>query len=133
MSTAAMAEQAAIDGGVPATAKDKWSNEAVTEHHGNPVKLELDFARAEAHRRATATVKRTRRRCCRPRGRKATHSGSPVESSFNGWSAGCARSKRSYDRLCRGWERMTATAQLNGAAVAATGKTEEQNGEKPRR
>jgi len=35
------------------------------------VKLEPGFARAAAHRRATATVKRRRRRCCRPRGRKA--------------------------------------------------------------
>jgi len=71
-STAATAEQAVVDGGVPATAKDKWSNQAVIEHHGNPVKLEPGFARAEAHRRATAMVKRTRRRCYWPRGRKAT-------------------------------------------------------------
>ena len=60
-STVATAEQAVIDGGVPATTKDKRSNQAVTEHHDNPVKLEPGFARAEAHRRATATVKRTQR------------------------------------------------------------------------
>ena len=47
--TAAMAEQAVVDGGVPATTKDKQSNQAVTEHHGNPVKLEPGLARAEAH------------------------------------------------------------------------------------
>ena len=48
-----------IDGGVPVTAKDKQSNQVITEHHDNPVKLEPGFARAEAHRRATTTVKRT--------------------------------------------------------------------------
>jgi len=59
-----------VDGGVPTTAKDNRSNQEVTEHHGNMVKLEPGFARAAAHRRATAMVERTRRRCYRPRGRK---------------------------------------------------------------
>ena len=58
-STAATTEQAVVDGGVPVTVKDKQSNQAVIEHHGNLVKLEPGFARAEAHRRATTTVKRT--------------------------------------------------------------------------
>jgi len=42
------------------------------KHHGIMAKLKQYFARAAAHRRATATVKRTRRWRCRPRGRKAT-------------------------------------------------------------
>ena len=60
-------------------------------------KLELHRARAKTHRRVLATVTRTRRQCCRLRGRKACTAGFPAESSFKGWLAGCARSKQSYD------------------------------------
>ena len=67
-----------VDGGVPATTVDKMVNQPGTKHHGIVAKIKQDFARSEAHRRATATVKRTRRRCCRPRGRKVT-SGGPGE------------------------------------------------------
>ena len=85
-STAATAQQAVVDGGVSATAKDKRSNQAVTEHHGNPMKLESGFAGAEARRRAMAMVKRTRWRCCRPRGRKAMSGVSEQSQSTRaGW------------------------------------------------
>ena len=85
-STAATVEQGVVDGGVLATAKDKWSNQVVTEHHGNPVKLEPGFARAETHRRATTTVKRMRRQCCRPRGRKVcTATSRWIQASKASW------------------------------------------------
>ena len=54
------------DGEVPATAVDKMVNQPGTKHHGIVAKLKQDFARLEAHCRATATVKRTRRRRCGP-------------------------------------------------------------------
>ena len=64
---------ASDDGGdVLVAAVDKMVNQPSTKHHGIVAKLKQDFARSEAHRRATATVKRTRRWRCRPRGRKAT-------------------------------------------------------------
>ena len=50
-----------VDGGVPATAVDKMVNQLGTKHHGIVAKLKQDFARSEAHRRATAMVKRMRR------------------------------------------------------------------------
>ena len=132
-STAAMAEQAIIDGGVSVTAKDKRSNEVVTEHHGNSMKLEPGFARAEAHRRATTTVKRTRRRCYRPRGRKAT-SGGPRQNQAPrlGW-VGSQVVGGTEARFAEMVKALRRRRKLDGAAVAATGKTEEQNGEKRRR
>jgi len=57
----------------------------------------------------------------------------PAKSSYKSWLAGFAKRRWSYGRLCRGWESATAMAQLNGAAVAVTGKAEETNGEKRRR
>ena len=59
--------------GAPVVAVDKMVNQSGTKHHGIVAKLKQDFARSEAHRRATATVKRTRRRCYRLRGRRATN------------------------------------------------------------
>ena len=53
------------DDDVPATAVDKMVNQPGTKHHGIMAKLKQGFARSEAHRRALATVRRTRRRCCR--------------------------------------------------------------------
>jgi len=92
-STAATAEQAVVDGGVLATVKDKRSNQVVTEHHGNPVKLEPGFARAEAHRKsyghgeahATAMLPVARKKS---NGRRF-----PAKSSYQGRFAGCARNK----------------------------------------
>ena len=49
------------DGDVPVAAVDKMVNQPGTKHHGIMAKLKQDFARSEAHRRAMATVKRTRR------------------------------------------------------------------------
>ena len=49
------------DGDVPVAAVDKMVNQPGTKHHDIVVKLKQDFVRLEAHRRATATVKRTRR------------------------------------------------------------------------
>ena len=61
-----------VDGGVPVAVVDKRINQPGTKHHGNMGKLELCRAREKTHRRVLATVTRTRRRCCRPQGRKAT-------------------------------------------------------------
>ena len=60
------------DGDVPATTVDKTVNQLGTKHHGIMKKLKQGFTRSEAHRRALATTALPRRRCCRPRGRKAT-------------------------------------------------------------
>ena len=60
-----------VNGGVPVTAVDERINQLGTKHHGNMAKLELRRARTKTHHRVLATVTRTRRRCCRPRGRKA--------------------------------------------------------------
>ena len=49
------------DGDVPVAAVDKMVNQLGTKHHGIVAKLKQDFARSEAHRRATATMKRMRR------------------------------------------------------------------------
>jgi len=53
------------DGDVSMTVGDKMVNQPGTKHHGIMAKLIQDFVRSEAHRRATATVKRMRRRRCR--------------------------------------------------------------------
>jgi len=65
-----------IDGGVPATAVGKTSKQQVIEHHKNKTELMAYQAQAETDRGALATAKRARRRCCRPRGRKAASGGS---------------------------------------------------------
>ena len=49
-----------VDGGVPMTAVDEMIKQQGIKHHGIMAKLKQEFARAAAHRRATATVKRTR-------------------------------------------------------------------------
>ena len=49
-----------VDGGAPATMVDEMIKKQGNKHHGIMAKLKQDFARAAAHRRATATVKRTR-------------------------------------------------------------------------
>ena len=49
----------------------KMRNQWVIEYHGIVAKLKQDSVGAEAHRGALATVRRTRWRCCRPRGRRA--------------------------------------------------------------
>ena len=45
------AEEAVIDGGVPAAVVDEKVIQQDTEHHGNTVKLELCLARTDMHRR----------------------------------------------------------------------------------
>ena len=49
------------DGDVPVTVMNKRTNQPGTKQYGIKVKLKQGFARAAAHRRATATVKRTQR------------------------------------------------------------------------
>ena len=49
------------DGDVPVAAVDKMVNQPGTKQYDIKAKLKQGFARAAAHRRATATVKRTRR------------------------------------------------------------------------
>ena len=56
-SRADTAEQAVVDGGVPVAAVDEMIKQQGTKHHGNMEKMEQHFARAEANRRAPATVK----------------------------------------------------------------------------
>ena len=58
------------DGEAPVAAVVKTSNQQDIKHHGIETKLEQPNTRAEVHRGALATVKRLRRWCCRPRGRK---------------------------------------------------------------
>ena len=58
------------DGGAPVAALDKMINQQGIKHHSIKAKLEQHRARTVTHRGALATVRRTRRRRCRPRGRK---------------------------------------------------------------
>ena len=58
------------DGDAPVAAMDKTVNQPGTKHHGIVAKLKACSSRAETHRRTLATVMRTRRQYCRPRGRK---------------------------------------------------------------
>ena len=64
------------DGGAQVTVMDKMSKQPVIEHHGIKAELAACQARAKTDRGALATAKRARRRCCRPRGRKAASGGS---------------------------------------------------------
>ena len=62
---------AIFDGGdAPVAAMDKTVNQLGTKHHGIVAKLKACSSRAETHRRTLATVMRSQRRYCRPRGRK---------------------------------------------------------------
>ena len=54
--------------------------------------------------------------------KKGMHCGFPVESSCKSWSARCARSKRSYDRLCCDWLALRRRRELDGAMAAAAEK-----------
>jgi len=49
------------DGHFPVTVMKKRTNQPVTKQYGIKAKLKQGFARAAANRRATTTVKRTRR------------------------------------------------------------------------
>ena len=58
------------DGDAPVATMDKTVNLPGTKHHGIMAKLKACSSRAETHRRTLDKVMRTRRRYCRPRGRK---------------------------------------------------------------
>ena len=60
-SKADTAGQVVVDGGVPMAVVDEMIKQQGTKHHGNMEKMEQHFARAEANRRAPATVKRGHR------------------------------------------------------------------------
>ena len=64
------------DGDALVATVDKRVKQPITQHHSNMAKLTACQARVETDRGALATAKRARRRCCRPRGRKAASSGS---------------------------------------------------------
>ena len=53
--------EADVDDGVSVAAVDEMIKQQGTKHHGNMEKMEQHFARVEANRRATATVKRDHR------------------------------------------------------------------------
>ena len=118
-----------IDGSVPVTAVDKMVNQPSTKHHSIMTKLKQDFSRSEAHRRATATVKRTRRRCYRSRGRKAT-SGVPRQNQAPRLSElgsqGVGGARTGFAETVKALQRRR---KHDGAATVATGKTEEEKEE----
>ena len=60
-----------VGGGAPATTVVKPSNQQDVKNHNIEMKLKQSFSRSEVDRSALATVRRTRRRRCRPRGRRA--------------------------------------------------------------
>jgi len=66
-------------------------------------------------------------------GKNDAHRGFPAESSFKGWSTGCAMSKRSSDATL---SRLVCTEEVRRARWSygsGVGKTEEEKGERRRR
>ena len=121
-----------VNGGVPMTAVDKMVNQPGTKHHGIMAKLIQDFVRSEAHRRATATVKRMRRRRCRPRGRKAMNDGSQRSQATRACFLGAQGTSGAMASLAKDGNALRRRRELDGAAAAVTGKNrggEEKNGD----
>ena len=124
-------------GKVPVAAVDEKVTQQGTNHHNNMVKLELRRARAKTHRRVLATVTRTGRRCCRPRGRKArTVFPRRSQASRMGrlGAQGASRAMTGFAvtgmRYGDGTSSTEQRRPLDGATAAASGKTGEKNGEK---
>jgi len=119
-----------VDGGVPVAAVDEKVTQQGTKHHdkhgiagATPSKSkDAPWSAGHGDAHSTAVLPAARK--------KGAHSGFPMESSFKGWSAGCARSKWSYDRLCYDWYALWRRHKLNGATAASSGKIGEKNGEK---
>ena len=116
-----------------ATAVDKTVNQPGTKHHGITKKLKQGFTRSEAHRRALATTAQPRRRCCRPRGRRA-------------WSASSQRSQASrmvwlstqgtsgaMASITGDWRVLWRRQKLNGVRLRRWEKIEEEENRRRRR
>ena len=106
-------------------------NQPGTKHHGTMEKLKQCFPRSEAHRRVLATTEQPRRRCCRPRGRRArTASSRRIQATKVGWlgAQGIGEAGIGFAEMATALGRRR---ELDGAAVVVTGKTEEE--EKRRR
>ena len=122
MIRATMAEQNINGGGAPATAVDKTIKQRGIKHHGIKAKLELRRARTNTHRRALATATRSRRRCCRPRGRRTTNGGSRWNQAPRlSWlgAQGVGRARTSFAEMV---EALRRRQTHDGAAAMATGK-----------
>ena len=99
-------------------------NQPGTKHHGIMEKLKQCFPRSEAHRRVLATTEQPRRRCCRPRGRRAhTASSRRIQATKVGWlgAQGIGEAGTSFAETATALGRWR---ELDGAVVVVTGKTE---------
>ena len=97
-------EQNVDGGGAPATAVDKTESSG----HGDPL--------------TTVVLPAARK--------KSNERGFPAKSSDQNWLAGCARSRRSWNKLCRDGGGTTATANARRSSGDGDWKTEEESGEK---
>ena len=107
MIQATTTEQNVDGGGAPATAVDKTESAG---HDGASTTVRLPAAR-----------------------KKGVHSGFPVESNTKTQLARCARSRRSWNKLCQNGGGTTVTANARQSSDDGDWKTEEETGEKWRR
>ena len=109
------------DGDAHVAAVDKRVKQLITQHHGNMAKLTACQAQAETGCGALATAKRARRRCCRPRGRKAASGGSRWTQATTVGGMGSQGGDGAGTLLCRGWLALRSRGKLNGVETAASG------------
>ena len=110
------------DGGAPVAAVDKRLIQPSTQHHGNMAKLTACQARAETDCGALAMAKRARRRCCRPRGRKAASGGSRWNQATKVSQLGAQGIGEAIERFATMAQALVRRRGLNGAVVATSGK-----------
>ena len=110
------------DGDAPVAAVDKRVKQLITQHHGNMAKLTACQAQAETDRGALATAKRARRRCCRPRGRKAASGGSQRNQATKVSQLGAQGIGEVIERFAVTAQALVRQRGLNGAVVATSGK-----------
>jgi len=121
------------DGDALVAAVDKRVKQPSTKHHGNMAKLKACQARAETDIGALATVKRTRRWCCWPRGRKAAHGVPRRNQAPRLGELGLQGEYGAGTGFAATVETLRRRQKLNGAMAVKTGKSRGRNGKERRR